>query len=313
MKIFIQIASYRDPELVNTILDLLNNAKYPENLSFGICDQNDHNTKIDYAAFNFKNIQALCIEYTKSQGACWARSLTQSLYSGEDFTLQIDSHTRCEKDWDEKLISLYSDIGNPKAVISTYPSMYTPGQSYDQYNKAIYMCHVYKMCNGFINARPSRIKNIESPIPASAVAAGFIFGPASIINDVKYDPEFYFSGEEAALAVRLYTSGYDLYHPHINLFYHYYTRKEQHKHWTDHKNWSTYSSRASKKLSCLLGRNNNFILGEYGLGNMRTMEDWRVYSGIDYKNNKLHRYLIEDKCKPYPDEPDLWIAEKDMK
>jgi hypothetical protein len=39
MKIFIQIASYRDPELTPTIKSCLENAKYPENLVFGICRQ----------------------------------------------------------------------------------------------------------------------------------------------------------------------------------------------------------------------------------------------------------------------------------
>jgi len=294
-------------------LDLLNNASDATRLFFGICDQYDDKLKIDYTQFNFQNIKSLCVEYTKSQGACWARSLTQSLYAGEDFTLQIDSHTRSEKNWDTKLISIYNSFDNPKTIISTYPSMFTPGQSYDQYSKSIYSCHVYKMKNGLINARPARLKNEQQPIQASAIAAGFIFGPGSIVKNIKYDPEFYFSGEEAALALRYFTHGYDLYHPHINLFYHYYTRKKQHKHWTDHKNWANYSKRASNRLNCLLGRNNFFDLKEYGLGSVRSLEDWRIYSGIDYKNNKLHQYLIENKSKPYPDQPELWISEADMK
>ncbi len=38
-KIFIQIASYRDPELKKTIKDCIDNSKFPENLVFGICRQ----------------------------------------------------------------------------------------------------------------------------------------------------------------------------------------------------------------------------------------------------------------------------------
>ncbi len=38
-KIFIQIASYRDPELVPTIKDCIENAKSPNNLVFCICNQ----------------------------------------------------------------------------------------------------------------------------------------------------------------------------------------------------------------------------------------------------------------------------------
>ena len=39
MKIFIQIASYRDPQLIPTIKDAINNAKTPKNLVFSIAWQ----------------------------------------------------------------------------------------------------------------------------------------------------------------------------------------------------------------------------------------------------------------------------------
>ena len=45
--IFIQIASYRDPELKNTLRDCLANAKYPENLVFCICWQHDETEDLD--------------------------------------------------------------------------------------------------------------------------------------------------------------------------------------------------------------------------------------------------------------------------
>ena len=38
-KIFVQIASYRDPELIPTIKDCIAKAKYPKRLTFGICWQ----------------------------------------------------------------------------------------------------------------------------------------------------------------------------------------------------------------------------------------------------------------------------------
>lgn len=39
MKIFVQIASYRDPQLIKTIDDCIAKAKYPEQLNFGVCWQ----------------------------------------------------------------------------------------------------------------------------------------------------------------------------------------------------------------------------------------------------------------------------------
>ena len=53
--IFIQIASYRDPQLLHTLRDALDKAKYPENLRFAICWQ--------HSAFNIaaQNKQPLII------------------------------------------------------------------------------------------------------------------------------------------------------------------------------------------------------------------------------------------------------------
>ena len=39
MKIFVQIASYRDPQLIPTLDSMLENAKRPKNLRIGICRQ----------------------------------------------------------------------------------------------------------------------------------------------------------------------------------------------------------------------------------------------------------------------------------
>ena len=47
MKIFIQIASYRDPQLIPTIESALENAKYPKNLVFGIARQYHPDDKFD--------------------------------------------------------------------------------------------------------------------------------------------------------------------------------------------------------------------------------------------------------------------------
>jgi len=41
MKIFISIASYQDPMLEITIKSAYENASFPENLIFGVCDQSN--------------------------------------------------------------------------------------------------------------------------------------------------------------------------------------------------------------------------------------------------------------------------------
>jgi hypothetical protein len=135
--IFIQIAGYRDPQLLLTLKSLIDNAKNPKSLRFGIAWQHHPDDTWDNLD-EYKNdprFKIIDIDYKDSEGVCWARNLVQNLYQGETYTLQIDSHTRSESDWDIKLLNLYKNLNNPKAIISTYPSIFIPSQSYEQYNK----------------------------------------------------------------------------------------------------------------------------------------------------------------------------------
>ena len=57
---------------------------------------------------------------TFCSGPVFARHLTNRMYRGEYFALQIDSHTRFTSNWDEDIINQWTSIGNEMAVISTY-------------------------------------------------------------------------------------------------------------------------------------------------------------------------------------------------
>ena len=79
-KIFIQIASYKDPELIPTIKDCIYNASYPDNLVFCICWQRDIHESLD----EFKNDKRFIIldySYKLSKGVGWARNLIQQHYN----------------------------------------------------------------------------------------------------------------------------------------------------------------------------------------------------------------------------------------
>ena len=82
MKIFIQIASYRDPELIKTIESAIDNAKKPENLVFGIARQFHPDDKFDDLSKyqNDKRFRVVDIPYNESKGACWARNQIQQVY-----------------------------------------------------------------------------------------------------------------------------------------------------------------------------------------------------------------------------------------
>ena len=86
--IFISIASYRDKELIPTIKDCLERAKYPDRLRFTICWQHSKEDKWDNLD-EFKNdrrFNIIDINYKDSRGACWARSQIQKFYDKETYS-----------------------------------------------------------------------------------------------------------------------------------------------------------------------------------------------------------------------------------
>ena len=84
--IFISVASYRDPQLVPTLLDCLQKAGRPELLRFGICWQRDASDPSP-DLWTDPRFRVLDVHWRDSQGACWARAEAMKLWQGEDFYL----------------------------------------------------------------------------------------------------------------------------------------------------------------------------------------------------------------------------------
>ena len=81
--IFIQIASYRDPELQHTLQDLFKKAKRPENIFVGICHQYDMKDGGDKRLFEIPfpkpdQLRIDDVDYRETKGCCWARNRTQN-------------------------------------------------------------------------------------------------------------------------------------------------------------------------------------------------------------------------------------------
>ena len=128
-KIFIQIASYRDAELLPTLKDCIEKAKYPENLVFSICWQHCDDDKWDNLSgyTNDERFKIIDIPYMDAQGVCWARNKLQQQYDEEEYTLQLDSHHRFAQDWDDTLIEMYQGLlkdGYEKPLLTGYIPSY---------------------------------------------------------------------------------------------------------------------------------------------------------------------------------------------
>ena len=227
--IFVSIASYRDPDLNNTILSLLQNARHPSRIFVGICLQND--PARDEEVIEHSNIRCIKIPYTQAKGPCYARYLCSTLYQGETYYMQIDSHCQFVPEWDLKCIEMMTELKkrSTKPVISYYPP--------DFGTTGIPVIEKAKFDErGILSLEAASLyDSIKDYIKSTFVAAGFIFAEGSFLKDIPYDSglDYLFTGEEILLTLRFFTHGYDVYTPLQNILFHKYGREDKPKVWTD--------------------------------------------------------------------------------
>ena len=322
MKIFIQIASYRDPELIPTIKNCLLNAKNPESLVFGICRQYHIDDKFDDLSEyeNDERFRIVDVPYLDAKGVCWARNTVQQLYDGEDYTLQIDSHMRFEKNWDETLINMVVDLqkkGHKKPLLTGYVSSYNPQNDPEgRVNVPWRMVFDRFIPEGAVFFLPETIPNWETltePITSRFYSAHFCFTLGVFSKEVQHNPNFYFHGEEISIAVRAYTHGYDLFHPHKVVIWHEYTRNGRTKQWDDDKEWYKKNEKAHLLNRMLFGMDGIMQEGHddiYGFGKERTLKDYEKYAGLLFSKRAVQQYTINKQYPPNPynhETEDEWI------
>ena len=305
MKIFISIASYQDLLLPITINSAYTNAKFKENLRFGIIDQ--CKVKLDFSKAKLKNqISYIHIDPKEARGPCWARANAQTLLQDEEYFLQVDSHTVFEKDWDEYLIQYIQTIKKyvKKPVISAYPrgfeivdfekKVFKKLQEDDHSTHVMVVDSEKKFKDGYFSMQkglPSQSKEIYRGF---LISAGFLFSESSMVEDVPYDPHLYFEGEETTMSLRLFTNGYDVFHiPKIPLFHCYVDYSNSAKrpmHWNEEEDkdrsvkWTDLQAKSKNRIERII---NDGLKNIYGLGGSRTLSDYKDFTGIDIKNKTI--------------------------
>jgi hypothetical protein len=151
-------------------------------------------------------------------------------------------------------------------------------------------------------------KDLTKPVPCRFYSAHFAFTTGKFCLEVPHNPEFYFHGEEITIAVRAFTNGYDLYHPHKVIAWHEYTRKGRTKHWDDYKTWNDLNKKTHTLTRKLLGideeGDEKVQKGPYGLGTVRTIAEYEKYSGIRFRDRALQEYTTQNNFAPNPDVAD---------
>lgn len=312
-KIFVSIAAYRDPELIPTIKNMLENCSDPDSLH--ICIGWQHSEEDIWDTLDeFKNDSRFTIldyNYRDAQGVCWIRKRIQEKYKGEEYYLQLDSHHRFDKNWDLSLkdyISYFQCKGYKKPLLSAYIPGYFPDKDPDGRNQEVWSLNIQRfMPSGVIFLEPHHVNNwqqLKEPFPTRFISAHFIFTLGKFVEEVPYDEHLYFHGEESSLAARAYTYGYDLFSPHKPIIWHEYTREGKKKHWDDNSDWKTRDDQSYARYRKLMGvepgctpcQRKRMGALEY-FGPQRSFEEYERYAGLKFSTRQIH---IETKKGDFP-------------
>ena len=301
--IFVSVASYRDVECHATIQDLFQQAAAPHNIYVGVTEQNKTLAEgcVDSESPWKKQIRKKYLHYTEAKGPTLARYWCSTLYRGETYFLQIDSHMRFEKNWDAQLIRMMTNLKKSyeKPVITHYPLSVEDIAARD--------LHVPVICKAKFNTQEiptleATVKPIHSNefYPSPFVAGGFLFAEGRVITEVPYDPNlpFLFEGEEILYAARLYTHGYDFFAPDQNIMYHHYIREDSPKFWKDNPGYHHDQVGTLQKVRYLLGISNTLppkkLMQDfhYSLGTKRTLAQYAAYAGVDFQQHTADKNPI---------------------
>jgi len=122
------------------------------------------------------------------------------------------------------------------------------------------------------------------------LSGAFVFTRGDWNLEVMQDPEQYYTGEEFALTLRSYTWGYDLFDAEHVVVWHRSHPVPNRKHFKDNEDARVHrhNDLAYSRLRTLLAGDPRGELGRFTLGQLRDLESYRVFSGLDCKHRTIH-------------------------
>lgn len=298
--IFVAIPSYNDRELLHTITGLVVNATHRQRVHIAVVDQCDDAHRLDLRDFAHL-VDYIALEERMARGPVFARAMANLLYRGEDFYVQLDAHTQCDPGWDEWVEQTMAGAPHPRCVFSALPPSYTRvnGEAVlDRLPRG--MVNIMLVEPGVVFADDEYTLPFTSQwiarrtaFPARTIAGGMVIAPGTMVQEVPLDPQIYFYGEEQTQALRLFTHGYDLFHPVDPPFYHLYNSNDDPVRdvpWQADRDearkvrWWQYEHRSRAQQAALYA---GTLRGMYGLGTARTMDAFAAMSGICYRTRTV--------------------------
>ena len=293
--IFVQISSYSDLELPETINDLINKSSGKFIINIGVYNLLYKDIKIDLP--KIKGLQIMTEKSPYGIGVGYGRLQAHNFYNGEDYYLQIDGHTKMNFEWDSQVVSYikeYKSMGFEKPLLTNYPRNYwyqDNGEcSFDEGDWVSQISFTENISQFKDTRIPTQtaVVNNKGNIFSKSVSAGSIF---TVGDFIRPSSKVAFYGEEILLAARAYTNGFDLLIPKKQFMYHLYYNHDNpniNKRRLIWKDWESEFNKIdieSKKYVYDIFTKE--YIGEEELGTKRSLKSYGDFVGLDFKSGEV--------------------------
>ena len=280
-KIYVSIASFMDKELFLTVENMLKTASFPSRIVPSIYSQDTEHPDLEklFKEYKVKEYFYKRVHYTESRGVGKARSETyKNLSTDYRYNLQIDSHMRFVKNWDEKIISDYEEMQKlwGTSVLTLYPPWYQISGNKEIYGKDVFLLDVVQSENEFLgfDAKYNEKRKCEKTgVDSGYFCGGFAFGLTDYFLKVPYDPNIFFNGEEQTMSLRFFQERIKLIANQEVYVYHDYEGTNRKRPWEKLKNQSELEQTSFQRVYDII---NNKISDEYSLKNSFIYPIWKI-------------------------------------
>lgn len=294
VSIFIQISAYRDRELQKTIQDAIAKSSGQYELKFGV-----HQLIAEGDEVVELNVPTLTSVAPENLGVNAGRYLANTLYDGEDYYFQIDSHMRFVPNWDLAAVAgikYYQAQGIAKPLMTMYPGNYWYKGGVEKFdsieNFTPTKISFHEKPQQFVDTlAPSQMAKPTTPACAYtySVSAANIFTLGRFAN-LPRDTRIMFWGEEILTAATAFCHGFDLVVPTAPLVWHLYHSGQSYEATGRHHAWLDYSKHWHELVDASKGALEESL---FALDGVRSIEEFGQFAGVDFSSRELINHQLQ--------------------
>ncbi len=126
--IFVSLVSYRDDKCPLTLMEIFSKATRPDLVNVGLVQQNDEGDVDCFTEYcrqagprcRRDNVRMIRMAANEARGVMVVRHLATTLFEGEQYFMQVDSHCLFARNWDLKIVNDLNKITDTERVLLSH-------------------------------------------------------------------------------------------------------------------------------------------------------------------------------------------------